>query len=97
MFFIGQNLKHFHMTNSHDLLLIKPSKYLLFGVYFWLHQRNAVYQHKLQRKPIVKEMQLDLNFHLPLIMILKNPIFFSSRVKISYQQLNFSQFYEQII
>ena len=76
MFLTGQNLKHFHMTNSHDLLLIKPSKYLLFGVHFSLHQRNAVYQYKLQRKPIVKEMQLDLHFHLPLILILKNPIFF---------------------
>ena len=34
MFYIGQNLKHAHMTNSQDIILIKSSKYLLFGVYF---------------------------------------------------------------
>ena len=76
MFFIGQNLKHVHMTNSHDLLLIKSSEYLLFRVYFSLHQRNTVYKYKLQRKPIVKEIQIDLHFHLSLILILKNPTFF---------------------
>ena len=85
MFFIGQNLKHVYMTNSHDLL-IKSSKYLLFGVYFSLHQRNTVYKYKLRRKPIVKEIQIDLHFHLPLILILKKSIF-SCRVKILYQQL----------
>ena len=43
MFFICQNLTHFHMTYSFiELLtffLIKSSKYLLFGVYFSLYQR----------------------------------------------------------
>ena len=74
------------MTNSHDLLLIKSSKYLLFRVYLLRHQRNTAYKYKLQRKPIVKEIQIDLHFHLLLILILKNSIFLS-RVKIPYQQL----------
>ena len=43
------------MTNSHDLLLIKSSKYLLFGVYFSLHQRNNVCKYERQRKPIVRD------------------------------------------
>ena len=64
MFFIGQNLKDVHMTNSHDLLLIKSSKYLLFGVYFSLHQRNNVCKYERQRKPIVKEIQIDLFFSI---------------------------------
>ena len=66
MFFIGQNLKHVHMTNSCDLL-IKFSKYLLLGVYFSLQQRNTVYKYKLQRKPIEKKIQIDLHFYMPLI------------------------------
>ena len=49
------------MTNSYDLLLIKPSEYLFFSVYFSLHQRNMVYKYKLQRKPIVKEMQFTFS------------------------------------
>ena len=39
MFFIGQNLKHVHLTYSFDLLLIN-SRYLVIGVYFSPHQRN---------------------------------------------------------
>ena len=81
IFFIGQNLKHVHMTNPLDLLLIKSSKYLLLGVCFSLNQRNTVYKYKLQRKSLIKEIQIDLHFDLPLILILKNP-FFSRRVKI---------------
>ena len=73
------------MTNSHDLLLIKSSEYLLFIVYFLLHQRNTVYKYKHQRKPKVKEIQIDLHFDLSLILILKNPFFFSSRVKNPYR------------
>ena len=41
---------------------------------------------QLQRKRIIKEIQTDLHFHLPPMLILKNP-FFSSIVKIPYQQL----------
>ena len=69
------------MTNPLDLLLIKSSKYLLLGVCFSLNQRNTVYKYKLQRKSLIKEIQIDLHFDLPLILILKNP-FFSRRVKI---------------
>ena len=59
MFFIGQNLKHVLMTYSFlDLLLINSTKYLLFGVYFSLYQRNTVYEYKLQRKRILKEIQI---------------------------------------
>ena len=47
MFFIGQNLKHFHLTYSFDLLLIN-SRYLVIGVYFSPHQRN------LHGKPLMK-------------------------------------------
>ena len=76
------------MTNSHDLLLIKSSKY----------QRNAVYKCKLERKRIVKETQIDLHFHLPLILILQSPIFFHEELKFFLSTtFNFSQFYEHII
>ena len=59
-----------------DLLLINSSKYFWFGVYISLHLRNTVYKYKLQRKSIIKEVQIDLYFHLPLILILKNPVVF---------------------
>ena len=64
-----------------DLLLINSNKYLLLEVYFSLHQRNTVYKYKLQRKLIIKEIQIDLHFHLHLIFILKNPIFFHVELK----------------
>ena len=90
IFSIGQNLKHIHMTHSFFELLIffwltLVTKYLLFEVYFSLHQRNTVYKYSLQRKTIIKEIQIDLHFHLPLILILKS-LFFPYRVKIPYQQ-----------
>ena len=34
------------MTNSYNLLLIESSKYLLFGVYFSLHQGNTTTNSK---------------------------------------------------
>ena len=67
------------------------SKYLLSGIYFSLHQRKTVYKYK--RKPIIKKIETELNFHLPLILISKNPIF-SWRVKIP---LNFNNFSEQLL
>ena len=76
MIFICQDLKHVHMTNSHELHLIKSNEYSLFIVYFFLHQRNTVYKYKQQRKPNVKEIQIDLHFHLSLTLILKNAFFF---------------------
>ena len=48
----------------------------MFGVYFSLHQRNDAHKYKLQRKPIVREIQIDMHFHLPLMVMLKNRIFF---------------------
>ena len=77
-------------SRTFDLLLINSSKYLLFGVYFSLHQKNTVCKYKLQRRPIIK-LKTDMHFHLSLILMLKNPVlkpcFLSCRVKISYQQL----------
>ena len=96
MFFIGQNSKHVHMPCfflTFYLLLINLCKYLI-GVYFSLHQRNTLYKYKLRRKVMVKKIQIDMHFHLSKILILRNPVvffccflFFSSRVKIPYQQL----------
>ena len=37
-----------------DLLLIKSSKYLVFGVYFSPHQRNIICEYELHGKPIMK-------------------------------------------
>ena len=52
MVFIGQNLKHVHMTYyfflTFDLLLIN-SRYLVLP-----HQKNVVSEYKLHGKPIVK-------------------------------------------
>ena len=48
MLFIGQNLKHVHMTYSFLEL------FLVFGVYFSPHQGNIVCEYKLCGKPIMK-------------------------------------------
>ena len=48
----------------------------IHSLYFSLHQRNTLYKYNLQRKLIIKEMLIDLHFHLHLILILKHPIFF---------------------
>ena len=59
-----------------DLLLINFGKYLLFEVYFLPQQKKAVYKYKLQRKPIIKEIQIDEHFHLSLLLMLKNRVLF---------------------
>ena len=46
-----------------DLPLINSSRYLLFGVYFSLHQKNTVCKYQLQRKSILNEEQRDIHFH----------------------------------
>ena len=48
----------------------------IHSLYFSLHQRNTLYKYNLQRKLIIKEIKIDLHFHLHLILILKHPIFF---------------------
>ena len=63
-----------------DLLLISFNWYLLFGLYFSLHQRNIVCKYKLQRKPIMKLKQEGIHFHLLLILMLKNT-FFNAELK----------------
>ena len=51
-----------------------------------MHQRNTISKYRLQRKPVMKQIQIDTHFHLSLILMLKNPVF-PRRVKIPYQQL----------
>ena len=48
----------------------------LVSIYCLGFQRSTVYKYKLQRKLIMKKIQIDINFHLPLILMLKNPTFF---------------------
>ena len=54
MFFIGQNLKDIHMTFFFFFLtfnIILINIYLLFCVFFSLHQRNAVWKyHEIKTK-----------------------------------------------
>ena len=61
MFFIGQNLKHVHMTYSFlelfDLLLINSSRDLVFRVYSSPNQRNIVCEYKLHGKTIMTQKQ----------------------------------------
>ena len=52
-----------------DLFLINSSNYFLFVIYFSLNQRNTVYKYKLQKKPIIKEIQTDLHFYFPKLLI----------------------------
>ena len=40
------------------------------------HQRTTVYKYKLHRKPVMKQIQIDTHFHLPLILKLKNTFLF---------------------
>ena len=46
---------------------VNSGKYSLFGVYLSLRQRNTVYKYKLQKKPIIKEIQIDTHFHFSLL------------------------------
>ena len=45
-----------------EIFLTNSSKYLFFGVYFSIHQGNIVYNYKLHKKPIEKEIQIDIHF-----------------------------------
>ena len=72
-----------------DLLLFSSNKYLLFGVYFSLHQWNIV--HKYKRQPVIKRdtnrytfsLSSDTNveksyfFHVELKFLISNFLFFS--------------------
>ena len=63
MFFIGQNLKHVHMT-----FFSWTFGLLLFGVYFSPHQRNIVCEYKLHGKRIMKyqnELVSDIDVEKP--------------------------------
>ena len=69
MFFIGQNLKHVHMTYSFlELLIFFWLINLVIGVYFSPHQRNIVCEYKIHGKPIIKYLVSD-------ILMLKKPAF----------------------
>ena len=93
--FISHNLRRVHMT----YFFLE-----LFDIFFWLNLVNicllefisryikeTLYKYQLQRKPTVKEIQIDIQFDLSLILMLKNPIF-SCRVKIPYQHIIFLRF-----
>ena len=80
MLFIGQNLKHVHMTSS----------FLERLIFFWLILVNIYCLEFIslhQRYTNMKEIQIATHFHLSLIMMLKNLVFFSCKVKTLYQQL----------
>ena len=94
-----------------DLLFINSSKNLLFGVYFSLHERNTALKHKLQRKLVMKEIQIDIHFqyfYFSLILMFKNLFFFFAsvfvfcwgffpcRVKIAQQLLIFLGYFEDL-
>ena len=46
-----------------------------------IHQTNIAYKYKLQRKPIMKQIQIDTYFQLSLILMLKNTVLFSVELK----------------
>ena len=47
-----------------DYVLINFSRYLLFGVYFTLHQKSILSKYILKGKPIMKQKQRDIDFHV---------------------------------
>ena len=56
--------------------MINSSIHLLFGIYFPLHQRNVVgNKSKAKQTNHEKNPQRDINFHLTLTLMLKNPVF----------------------
>ena len=91
MFLIGQITKHVHITFFFLELLI----------FFWLtlvninclefishYIKGILYIHSnFKRKPIIKETERDIDFHLPLILMLKSHIFF--RIKLKFRISNF--------
>ena len=40
------------------------------------HQRTIVHKYKLHKKPVMKQIQIDTHFHLPLILQLKYTFLF---------------------
>ena len=73
--------------------MINSSRYLAFGVYFSLHQRNIAYEYKLHGKSVMKQKQY---FHLFLKLMLKKPVFVNIKLKPFMNNLYFSQFHEYI-
>ena len=76
-----------------DFLLIIYGKYLLFGVYFSVYQRNTIYKYRLQRKPTIDTSRYT--FSLASDIAVEKSYFFSCSVKIPCQQLLIF-LYEQI-
>ena len=72
LFFIGQNLKHVHMTYSFlELLTFFCLTLEVIWVYFSPHQRNIVREYKLHGKPIMKYLAWTYFWYWSW----KNPIF----------------------
>ena len=81
MFFIGQNLKHVHITNSYYLLLIKSGTISLFGVYF-SHIKETLNIDTNSRETNCRRDRNRFTFSLA-----SDIGFEKCRVKILYQQL----------
>ena len=47
-----------------------------------MYQRNTVYKYKLQRKPVMLQIQIGTYFHLSLILMLKNTAFVHVELKL---------------
>ena len=100
MFFVGQDLKQVHMTylflNFYHLL-INSSKYLSFGVYSSLHQRNIAYKIQTPKETNHKTDTNRFTFSLASDIEFEKSCFFYVELKILINNfLNFSKLHEHI-
>ena len=100
MFFVGQDLKHVHMTYLFlNFIIFWLTLVNIYRLEFIPHYIKGILRikYKLQRKRIIKQIQIGLHFHLPLILNLKNPGFFYVELKILINNFfNFSKLHEHI-
>ena len=89
MFFIGQNLKHFHVTYSFHELLIFFSLTLLdiFSVILFVTMKFCILLHTPNETSDEIKMCF-FSFLFSGILILKNPVSFNTKLNISYQQFS---------
>ena len=99
MCFIGQSLKHVHITHffswTFDLPLIESSRYLLLGVYF-SHITEILYVNTNSRGN--QSWNNNKHFHLLLSWNKTNifTCFFTVKLKFLMNNFNFSQFHKHI-
>ena len=78
-----------------ELLIFFWFWYLVFRVYFSLHQRNIVCKYKLHRKLVVKQQTYllvsDIDLEITCFLMLKNLKKYNLWIN-----FNFSQFYENV-